>query len=277
MSVLMWPVFGFTADVRSNIDPDHSPNAVTNAKGWTSVIFHITGSALTAFLSPVWGLCWGLFAVGTLARRLGHRRGIAVPASAWLLSGTPGHLAVMGASFVLPVIWALTNAGIWRTLGTIAVVAMLISSGIRASQWVSEAVAGRSAYGQWAMDLAPVFGGGTNPAVFEDSGFAANGCGVIIDPVSAGIAARFEYASADALLAMVRPDLEIDPFSTPQRIVINGASSQTQARRASLASSGGLIAGVGVAPIVPSFAPKHAAPTEQVESAQIHLSSEDLV
>jgi hypothetical protein len=272
--VIFWPLFGFVGDIGARRrDPSQETVTATMA-AWTSTIFHVGGAAVVAFVNPLLGIAWGLFAAGVLSRRLGARRGLGVPMTAW--ASDRSSLIALATCGVLPLLWALTNDGVLKTFAALGVVAGLTIVGVSALKWTSAAVDSAQVYDRWVLDLAAPFG--VSQQVFDDAGLQSNGEGVVIDPVPAPIAVRYEFNAFDAALATVHPHLEISPESTSQRIIIQTASDETRARRTSLASSGGLIAGIGTAPIAAAPQGRHAEMPayHQTEGEPLVISLEDL-
>lgn len=238
-----------------------------------SALLHVGGSSAAAFVNPIWGLVWGLFAVGILYRRVGAKRGVVIRLGDFLGALDTRFRIAFAACVALPVLWKFTHFEFLGTLGSLAIPVMLGLTWFIARKYVSKTLDDVTKYDRFALDLKHVFG--VDDKAFVDSGMAYFGeNGVVIDPVASAISQKFELAATDAALAKTYPDLEIAPESTSKRIVIQTASQETLERRKALAASGGLFAGVSV-PVPAVSAPVSSVPTTEGQTPLV-ISLEDL-
>ena len=268
--LFVWPFFGWVADI--NVDTEST--FLEKAAAWTSVGFHVFSAASVALLvSPLWGIIWASFAVFVLVRRIGSKHVVSV---------TPAMIfrnmdkRWVGGAAVVAALHPVINYPIF--FGFVAVVAFMIFVTGAGNDVVKATVAHRAIYTQWVSRLKNIFD--VPEAIFnERAGLNLEGNNLIIDPVPNEVRKKFAALGPngiDAALVAVDRNFELAPSSTYECIILQPVSEATQARRQSLAASGGLFTGIGQAedpvisvPVVPSV------PTQEA-SENLTLTLEDL-
>ena len=261
--LLFWffPFFGFIGDVGNRVKHPSEESIAAKFAAWVSVIFHAGGAVLLALNVPWLGIIWGIFAAGVVARRFSARHGLKVTFQTWAFP--PGQHARIGVGVgaLLALLGVLLDFGL---LTGVAVAAYIALAGWLSHEFWKNDIASAVDFEIRREKLEPVFGGS-----LEFAGFTAAGERLVIDPVPSVIAIKFDRAVMDVELAKVYPNLEILEESGPLRIVIDTATSETIARRQSLAATGGMIAGVVVPTLAPIAQPVASVPSHASEYANI--------
>lgn len=244
--------FGFLNDLPSKVSPEKGEGPLVSRTQWLSAAFYTALPLIVLSNAGVWGFALIPLMVLIIARRLSASRAGAPYLAKDLYADVTDLLQTSRARVVVLVGTALTlvlqtATLIWPFMGFLASVAATVVWGT----WihVANAVANKNVAAvqeelatraKYTVMLSKAF---TAPvADWEGSDIADTGVQLTVTPPP--LAAVLHYLQANAVLAVIAPEWEVNlAESNHEVLVLNAASEETIQRRAEEAQSGGLIGG----------------------------------
>lgn len=262
------PPFGFIGDRPTKVGDPNDEGFFARVAQWISAAFHAILPLFVLVTFGVWGFALLPLTVLIVARRLSASHGVPYvlkdllsDISQLLESSRLKNTVVFGtaAALVLTLttmfglstnfVSAVASAVIWGTWLYLAGKASAMNVQADADEKITRA--------RFTQLLSSAFG--TPVAAFDDSEIISTGLQLTVTPPPP--AAILHYADADANLARLAPEWELDPESDHKRLILNEVSEETIQRRAEEARSGGLIAGKLSEAATPTTAPAYAGVT----------------